>query len=265
MYHLFLQQAVAVLTRHAICPFFNAQKHKFIFFLPLHLPFSSISLMGLFCWQLLACVEGEALKIFTDIQSLLADHRSELAHFTKELRDVSYLIRLLTDFQFILYLWSAPSLTSLLLPNRVSALAWIGRRTCPASFLGSLKSTWRKHPSCRTTRTTLMKHRSKALKNFKRLTRWFIPPLYSPLICNYVGQLVYQTNTITSCRSNQSPRNNGFWRISPAWCLNTLFGKESWWVCSSMLPLGFLSSWPVNSTMEIIMHLMCVSCRWMLD
>ncbi|CAM0911628.1 unnamed protein product [Alopecurus aequalis] len=37
--------------------------------------------------QLLACVEGEALKIFTDIQSLLADHRSELAHFTKELRD----------------------------------------------------------------------------------------------------------------------------------------------------------------------------------
>uniref|UniRef100_A0A0E0IFS1 Kinesin-like protein n=1 Tax=Oryza nivara TaxID=4536 RepID=A0A0E0IFS1_ORYNI len=34
-----------------------------------------------------SCVEGEAQKIFGDIQNLLADHRSEVAHFTQELRE----------------------------------------------------------------------------------------------------------------------------------------------------------------------------------
>uniref|UniRef100_A0A0D9XAV0 Kinesin-like protein n=1 Tax=Leersia perrieri TaxID=77586 RepID=A0A0D9XAV0_9ORYZ len=37
--------------------------------------------------DLLACVEGEAQKIFGDIQNLLADHRSEVGHFTQELRE----------------------------------------------------------------------------------------------------------------------------------------------------------------------------------
>uniref|UniRef100_A0A0E0EP06 Kinesin-like protein n=1 Tax=Oryza meridionalis TaxID=40149 RepID=A0A0E0EP06_9ORYZ len=34
-----------------------------------------------------SCVEGEAQKIFGDIQNLLTDHRSEVAHFTQELRE----------------------------------------------------------------------------------------------------------------------------------------------------------------------------------
>ncbi|KAF0898400.1 hypothetical protein E2562_007241 [Oryza meyeriana var. granulata] len=34
-----------------------------------------------------SCVEGEAQKIFSDIQNLLGDHRSEVAHFTQELRE----------------------------------------------------------------------------------------------------------------------------------------------------------------------------------
>ncbi|KAG8048309.1 hypothetical protein GUJ93_ZPchr0008g14046 [Zizania palustris] len=37
--------------------------------------------------QLLVCVDGEAQKIFSDIQNLLADHRSEVAHFTQEMRE----------------------------------------------------------------------------------------------------------------------------------------------------------------------------------
>ncbi|KAL6859172.1 hypothetical protein ACP4OV_018174 [Aristida adscensionis] len=37
--------------------------------------------------QLLACVEGEAQKIFTDIQNLLTTHRNETTHFTDELRE----------------------------------------------------------------------------------------------------------------------------------------------------------------------------------
>ncbi|CAO2164878.1 unnamed protein product [Urochloa humidicola] len=43
--------------------------------------------------QLLACVEGEAQNIFSDIQKLLTTHRSELTHFTQELRE-SFLISL---------------------------------------------------------------------------------------------------------------------------------------------------------------------------
>ncbi|CAO2177365.1 unnamed protein product [Urochloa humidicola] len=43
--------------------------------------------------QLLACVEGEAQNIFSDIQKLLTSHRSELTHFTQELRE-SFLISL---------------------------------------------------------------------------------------------------------------------------------------------------------------------------
>ncbi|CAO2207584.1 unnamed protein product [Urochloa humidicola] len=43
--------------------------------------------------QLLACVEGEAQNIFSDIQNLLTTHRSELTHFTQELRE-SFLISL---------------------------------------------------------------------------------------------------------------------------------------------------------------------------
>ncbi|KAG2585740.1 hypothetical protein PVAP13_6KG409000 [Panicum virgatum] len=43
--------------------------------------------------QLLACVEGEAQNIFSDIQNLLTTHRSELTYFTKELRE-SFLISL---------------------------------------------------------------------------------------------------------------------------------------------------------------------------
>ncbi|KAK8451674.1 hypothetical protein SEVIR_6G249100v4 [Setaria viridis] len=43
--------------------------------------------------QLLACVEGEAENIFSDIQNLLTTHRSELTHFTRELRE-SFLISL---------------------------------------------------------------------------------------------------------------------------------------------------------------------------
>ncbi|CAO2190295.1 unnamed protein product [Urochloa humidicola] len=43
--------------------------------------------------QLLACVEGEAQNIFSDIHNLLTTHRSELTHFTQELRE-SFLISL---------------------------------------------------------------------------------------------------------------------------------------------------------------------------
>ncbi|KAG2580692.1 kinesin-like protein KIN-5C [Panicum virgatum] len=43
--------------------------------------------------QLIACVEGEAHNIFSDIQNLLTTHRSELTHFTQELRE-SFLISL---------------------------------------------------------------------------------------------------------------------------------------------------------------------------
>ncbi|PVH37399.1 hypothetical protein PAHAL_6G302400 [Panicum hallii] len=43
--------------------------------------------------QLLACVEGEAQNIFSDIHNLLTTHRSELTHFTRELRE-SFLISL---------------------------------------------------------------------------------------------------------------------------------------------------------------------------
>ncbi|RLN04146.1 hypothetical protein C2845_PM13G25800 [Panicum miliaceum] len=45
------------------------------------------------CSQLLACVEGEAQNIFSDIHNLLTTHRSELTHFTQELRE-SFLISL---------------------------------------------------------------------------------------------------------------------------------------------------------------------------
>ncbi|KAK3124120.1 hypothetical protein QOZ80_8AG0640690 [Eleusine coracana subsp. coracana] len=37
--------------------------------------------------QLLACVEGEAQNIFNDIQKLLTTHRSEMTHFTQELKE----------------------------------------------------------------------------------------------------------------------------------------------------------------------------------
>ncbi|XP_062195793.1 kinesin-like protein KIN-5C [Phragmites australis] len=37
--------------------------------------------------QLLSCVEGEAQNIFIDIQNLLTTHRSEMTHFTQELRE----------------------------------------------------------------------------------------------------------------------------------------------------------------------------------
>ncbi|XP_062192752.1 kinesin-like protein KIN-5C [Phragmites australis] len=37
--------------------------------------------------QLLACVEGEAQNIFSDIHNLLTTHRSEMTHFTQELRE----------------------------------------------------------------------------------------------------------------------------------------------------------------------------------
>ncbi|CAD6245627.1 unnamed protein product [Miscanthus lutarioriparius] len=37
--------------------------------------------------QLLACVEGEAQNIFNDIHKLLTTHRSEMTHFTQELRE----------------------------------------------------------------------------------------------------------------------------------------------------------------------------------
>ncbi|CAL5004715.1 unnamed protein product [Urochloa decumbens] len=37
--------------------------------------------------QLLACLEGEAQNIFSDIHNLLTTHRSELTHFTQELRE----------------------------------------------------------------------------------------------------------------------------------------------------------------------------------
>ncbi|RLM61779.1 hypothetical protein C2845_PM14G20930 [Panicum miliaceum] len=43
--------------------------------------------------KLLACVEGEAQNIFSDIHNLLTTHRSELTHFTRQLRE-SFLISL---------------------------------------------------------------------------------------------------------------------------------------------------------------------------
>jgi hypothetical protein len=76
----------------------------------------------------------------------------------------------------------------------------------------------------------------KSLEEFQKAYEVIHPPFCSPLIGRIM--LVYLTNTITSCRSNQSLRNKGFWRISPVWCLNTLFGKESWCVCCSMLLFG---------------------------
>ncbi|TVU04542.1 hypothetical protein EJB05_47656 [Eragrostis curvula] len=61
------------------------QMHSSLLFVP-------ALLLQLFSWQftvpqLLACVEGEAQNIFSDIQKLLTTHRSEMTHFTQELRE----------------------------------------------------------------------------------------------------------------------------------------------------------------------------------
>ena len=167
------------------------------------------------------------MKIFTDIQSLLADHRSELAHFTKELRDVSYLIRLFTDFQYILDMIS--SKLNFALVAKQSFSISLDRTKDMSSFILGLFEKYVEETS-KLQNHTNQTHEAqvKSLEEFQKAYEVIHPPYGSPLISNYVGQLVYLTNTITSCRSNQSPRNNGFWRISPAWCLNTLCGKESW-------------------------------------
>ena len=60
--------------------------------------------------QLLACVEGEAQNIFNDIQNLLTTHRSEMTHFTQELREVSCYLMNCTSF--LLEFYSKPALNS---------------------------------------------------------------------------------------------------------------------------------------------------------
>ena len=81
-YHHCLLQAAAVLTRQVIW--------LLVWFKQNVLPLFYLFSWQYPCSQLIACVEGEAHNIFSDIQNLLTTHRSELTHFTQELREVSY-------------------------------------------------------------------------------------------------------------------------------------------------------------------------------
>jgi hypothetical protein len=113
-YHPSRLQVVAVLIRHVICLLIKLKPNAHICVI------GSYPFLQLFSWQypfsqLLACVEGEAQNIFNDIQNLLTTHRSEMTHFTQELRAVSCYLMNYTAFLLEFYSRSALSLSLLLL------------------------------------------------------------------------------------------------------------------------------------------------------